>query len=349
MDKVRVAVNGYGTIGRRVADAVLRQDDMELVGVTKATPDFRCLEAEEKGIRVFSVSDKSAFDVKGFSVEGNLMELLDASDVVVDCTPKNSAYIELYRRFPSLFAIFQGGEKHSLTGFSFNSNCNYNRAFGMKYARVVSCNTTALCRVLSQIDGVYGVKKVRVAIARRSVDPGEGRKDGLLNAWEPALEYPSHHAVDVKTVMPKINIVSLAGIAPMTIMHGHMMFVELMSKPGSSDEVSEMLSVNPRIRVISGDDGFSTTAQIKDYAESLNDGNTYEVCVWKDGIGIDDDGELGMHVAIDQQADVIPENVDAIRAMLGIACAEDSMAKTNSSLGIGRKLNRLVSEKRIVA
>lgn len=30
---VRVAVNGYGVIGKRVADAVAAQDDMELSGV----------------------------------------------------------------------------------------------------------------------------------------------------------------------------------------------------------------------------------------------------------------------------------------------------------------------------
>jgi glyceraldehyde-3-phosphate dehydrogenase (NAD(P)) len=29
----RVAVNGYGVIGKRVADAVAQQDDMELAGV----------------------------------------------------------------------------------------------------------------------------------------------------------------------------------------------------------------------------------------------------------------------------------------------------------------------------
>ena len=32
---VKVAINGYGTIGKRVADAIDAQDDMEIVGVTK--------------------------------------------------------------------------------------------------------------------------------------------------------------------------------------------------------------------------------------------------------------------------------------------------------------------------
>ena len=37
---VKVAINGYGTIGKRVADAVDAQDDMEIVGVTKTLHSF---------------------------------------------------------------------------------------------------------------------------------------------------------------------------------------------------------------------------------------------------------------------------------------------------------------------
>ncbi|RLF70403.1 MAG: glyceraldehyde-3-phosphate dehydrogenase, partial [Thermoplasmata archaeon] len=36
--KVKVGINGYGTIGKRVADAVAAQSDMEIVGVTKTRP-----------------------------------------------------------------------------------------------------------------------------------------------------------------------------------------------------------------------------------------------------------------------------------------------------------------------
>lgn len=37
--KVRVAVNGYGVIGKRVADAVAVQPDMELVGIADVVSD----------------------------------------------------------------------------------------------------------------------------------------------------------------------------------------------------------------------------------------------------------------------------------------------------------------------
>ena len=39
MKKVKVAVNGYGVIGKRIADAVGLQEDMELVGVCDVMSD----------------------------------------------------------------------------------------------------------------------------------------------------------------------------------------------------------------------------------------------------------------------------------------------------------------------
>ena len=39
MPPIKVAVNGYGVIGKRVADAVALQPDMELVGVADVAVD----------------------------------------------------------------------------------------------------------------------------------------------------------------------------------------------------------------------------------------------------------------------------------------------------------------------
>jgi len=35
MNMIKVAINGFGTIGKRVADAIDAQDDMKVIGVTK--------------------------------------------------------------------------------------------------------------------------------------------------------------------------------------------------------------------------------------------------------------------------------------------------------------------------
>lgn len=350
--KIRVGINGYGTIGRRVADAVLKQPDMELVGVTKATPDYKVEEAQEKGIKVFCLDSNGSkeFENAGYPVDGALQDMLQECDAVVDCSPKHKGKenIEIYKNYPQLKAVFQGGEMHDLTGFSFNSDCNYDQAAGKRLVRVVSCNTTALCRVISTLSTNYQIKKVRASIVRRSADQSESEKS-VLNAWVPDLNhgFPSHHASDVKTVMPQLRITTLAGEAPMTLMHGHMLLIELDNSNGNnkitSDNVAEALQQNPRIMLCSFQKGLTSTAKLKDLF-SLNgrNGNLYEVCVWKEGIGVDGDGEVGMHIAIDQQADVVPENIDAIRAMLGTMTAEESIALTNSALGIGKTVKNVV-------
>ena len=340
-----MAVNGYGTIGRRVADAILRQPDMELVGVTKATPDYRIDEAQQKGIRVFSVNGSKNLTDAGYTVEGNLNDMLQECEVVVDCSPKHKGKenLAIYSAYPKLKVIFQGGEKHELTGFSFNSDCNYEQAVGRNVVRVVSCNTTALCRIISTLNTSYQIRKVRATLVRRSADQSESEQC-LMNAWQPDMSFPSHHGIDVRTVMPGINITSLAGIAPMTLMHGQMLFIELenSSRPADAAGVAETLAQNPRIIVCSSKSGLTTTAKLKDFfALNGRNGNIFEVCLWKEGIGVDDSGEIGLHMAIDQQADVVPENIDAIRAMFDLMPAEESIATTNAALGIGKAIKKL--------
>jgi glyceraldehyde-3-phosphate dehydrogenase (EC 1.2.1.12) len=51
--RVKVAVNGYGTIGKRVADAIKLQPDMELVGVAKTSPNYEAFTAVKKGYKLY--------------------------------------------------------------------------------------------------------------------------------------------------------------------------------------------------------------------------------------------------------------------------------------------------------
>ena len=46
---IKVAINGYGTIGKRVADAVAAQPDMEIVGVSKTSMNAEAYIAKDRG------------------------------------------------------------------------------------------------------------------------------------------------------------------------------------------------------------------------------------------------------------------------------------------------------------
>lgn len=56
-----------------------------------------------------------------------------------------------------------------MAGFSFNAACNYKEALGRDFVRVVSCNTTGLCRSLYSMDTAFGIKKARVVLIRRGL------------------------------------------------------------------------------------------------------------------------------------------------------------------------------------
>ena len=63
-------------------------------------------------------------------------------------------------------------------------------------------------------------------------------------------------------------------------------------------------------------------------------GDMYEVAIWRDMLQVVG-SELFYAYLVDNQAIVIPETIDAIRALTGIEkSAVISMRKTNESLGI---------------
>ncbi len=336
MANVRVAVNGYGTIGKRVASAVAKQDDMELVGVTKTRPNFEARTALDKGYSIY-VPDESVevFKEAGVPIAGTLRDMYSRVDIVVDCTPGNVG--EYYRdqyKAAGVKAIFQGGEEHSLTGISFNSTANYSESWGAQLSRVVSCNTTGLLRTLSPIDRKFRVKKAFVTIVRRSADPGDS-KNGPINGLEPSVKLPTHHGPDVQSIIPWLDISTMAVKASTTLMHVHTVVAELGSEVSTANVV-EVLKRAPRVRLVSSRDGIKTTAQVMEMARDLgrDRSDMYEIVVWEDGIKVVG-STLYFYQAVHQESNVIPENIDCIRSMCKMEQdAVTSIAKTNVSLGI---------------
>ncbi len=93
MKKIRVAINGYGVIGKRVADAVTLQNDMEMVGICDIITDWRINTAVQKGYPVFAFNDdyKKQIMEAGVPVEGVFSDIIKKADIIVDCTPEKIA------------------------------------------------------------------------------------------------------------------------------------------------------------------------------------------------------------------------------------------------------------------
>ncbi len=339
---VRVGVNGFGTIGKRVAYALLNVGGVDLVGVVKKTPDYSAMQAAKAGIRIYTPGEKEAraFEEAGLRVEGTLEDLLGSVDVIVDATPNGvgESYKPLYTK-AGVKQVYQGGEKAGVAEVSFSSLCNYGEAVGRGSVRVVSCNTTGLLRLICTLDKAFGVEKVRAVLIRRAADPKEVKKGPInsINLNPPSI--PSHHAHDVKTVVPKIDIVTAAVVVPTTLMHVHHVTLRLADKP-SRDEVLEVLARAPRIIVVdAGLTGLKSTAQLIDAAREVRRrADIPELIVFKDSITLDD-RELMLFQAVHQESIVVPENVDAIKALTGMAeDGETAIKETDRELGLTKSI-----------
>lgn len=337
---IKVAINGYGTIGKRVADAVDAQNDMEIVGVTKTRPAFGCDLAVRKNYPIYCTYDDaekiSAFAEAGYECHGGLSDLLAAADIVVDCSPGKvgAANKEKYEA-AGIKWIFQGGEKHAMTERSYSSSANHMENVNVNGTRVVSCNTTGLSRTLVPLFNHCGQLKVECTMIRRAADPGDSNK-GPINAIKPVLQVPSHHGPDVMTVKPEIEINSMAVAVPTTLMHCHSIVATLPEGHGlTTNSVIEMWKNSPRIIVMNGaQTGISTTAEVMEFARDIGRkwGDLHEIFVWEDGVKLDGN-TLYYFQAIHQESDVIPENVDAIRALMGTESDwKASVAKTDAAI-----------------
>jgi glyceraldehyde-3-phosphate dehydrogenase (NAD(P)) len=334
--KVKVGINGYGTIGKRVATAVNQQDDMEIIGITKTRPTYEARDAVRQGYPVYVPAESmDAFKDAGIPVAGTVDDMIKAADIIVDCTPGKLAeeYKAKYAAAGKK-AIWQGGEDHSLTGISFNATANYSESWGAQFSRVVSCNTTGLLRTLFNIDKNFKIKNAYVTLIRRSADPNDS-KNGPINAIEPSVKLPTHHGPDVQSIMPWLSINTMAVKVPTTLMHVHTIVAELGSEV-TTEQVKEVIKACPRVRLVKSKEGIKSTAQIMDLARELGRtrGDMFEIVVWEDGIKVVGN-TLYYYQAVNQESDVIPENVDCIRSMCKLEKdAAASIAKTNKAMGI---------------
>lgn len=335
---LRVAVNGYGTIGKRVADAVEHQPDMQVVGVAKTRPNFEAESAIERGYPLYAAVEERAhlFAEANIEIAGSVDELVAAADVVVDATPSGigADNASLYAEYETP-ALFQGGEAADLVDVSFNARANFAEATGAQRVRVVSCNTTGLARLIAPIKESFGIEKARVTLVRRGGDPAQTGRGPINDILPNPVRLPSHHGPDVNTIYHDLDIDTLGLKVPATLMHVHSVNLELAGGP-SAQEVRDRLSGESRIFVIEEGLGIDGAGKLKEYALDAGRprGDFWENCVWGESITVEGT-DLYLFQAIHQEANVVPENVDAIRAVTGSMDGEESMQTTNETLGIG--------------
>lgn len=339
MNKVKVGVVGYGAIGQRLADAVVLQKDMELVGVSDVFPTLSIRALYDSGLNYpiylskFDYKDK--FDEIGIPVVGSLEELVQKVDILLDASPAGigAENKKIYEKYDKP-AIFQGGERNDVADVFFHGTTNYEKGLGKKYLKLTSCNTTGLIRSVNILNKTFGVHDVAVTIIRRFADPGDYHR-GLTNAlkMEPA---PNHQAVDLMKIMPSIKATGILVHTPVT--HGHIITViAKANKKITKEKMLKAIKDEPRIKVVSTAEGFLGNASFFKYARDCGHkrGDMYEIGLWEDSITEFEDGIM-YAINIPQESVTIPETIDGIRASLNLQIKkEEALDKTNEYLGIG--------------
>jgi glyceraldehyde-3-phosphate dehydrogenase (NAD(P)) len=343
---LQVGINGYGTIGKRVADAVRAQPDMEVRGVAKTRPNFEAQGAVAKGYDLYAAIEerKHRFEGAGIELAGDVEELVAASDVVVDACPSGvgADNAAMYREYDTP-ALLQGGEDADAVDASFNARANYGDVAGADLVRVVSCNTTGLSRLVAPLSEAYGVERVRATLVRRGGDPAQSGRGPINDILPDPVSLPSHHGPDVNTIFPDLDIDTLGLKVPATLMHMHSVNVTLESDPDAA-AVRDLLDGERRTFVIPEWLGLDGAGAIKELAQDAGRprADVWENCIWGESVTVESGtaggSDLYLFQAIHQESDVVPENVDAVRAVTGEADREESMRRTDEAMGLDEPL-----------
>lgn len=335
----KIFLVGLGTIGKRVAEAIRKQDDMELSGIGDIVINYNIKNASEEGVNLYTIPEKmELFQENGIEPNGTMEEGVNEADLVVDSTPpgigaKNK---EQYYEDSDIPILFQGGESAEVAEMAFNSFWNYEEAKDTQFVQVVSCNTTALCRIMYALDDI-SIKKVRGVLIRRGGDPKQTSR-GPLNAIIPKHHIPSHHAEDVQRCIPNLDITTMAIKVPTTLMHVHSLNISLEEAPNKEKIIADLKDTR---RIVVGNEEIGNTAKVVEWARDVGRKryDIPEVVVWPGTIKCEEN-ELWISYAVHQESIVVPENIDAIRATLNIMDEKvQSIEKTDNALGIQKNLS----------
>lgn len=344
---VKVFINGYGNIGRRIATAFSQDKEIQFIGVGKYSVDDRVKDAVDRNFPLYVPANMvSKFKEKGFPVSGNISNAIMESDIVIDAAKDGYGYdnkVNLYEPLNKA-AIFQGGEDNTgdkkVADVIHNSRVNYKDMFKKKYVIQGSCNVSGMGRILQPMIEKYGseIERYDVTLIRRSADLED------LKEVKDSIEWDKnpHHQEDVKSFLPTVNLYVEAYKVPSRMMHLHQMTVRFKSAAPDKESFLDIYEKEFGVAILNNARG---TGDIRKKAIDLGfeHGDTNMVHIHSDTIRTQDD-TLKLLYSDDQTGMVIPENYLLFQSMLYGRPARDAYRRTDAIFHIDKKRKTLEEE-----
>ncbi len=336
----KVFVNGYGTIGSRIAKFIKDDSDIVVIGIGKHSPDEKVQHAINDGFSVYVPEDKND-NFKDYNISGSIESILDNCDLVIDASPGGKGFLNKKNIYEprGIKANFQGGEtifnSNTVADVLFNSRVNYAEAFDKKYVMQGSCNVTGMGRILNPLREKYADKLTRidVTLVRRWADLEQ--TDKQIDDTIEMTENP-HHGTDVKAFFGKdIPIFVRAIKVPTRQMHLHIMDIRFNENAPTSDEIHELFKNEYGIAILWRAKG---TKDVRDFAEStkfnFKDTNMLHIHAnMTTSIG----DTIQLMYSDDQTGLVIPENYMLLQAMLFQRDYKDALKRTEKLFNMNEK------------
>ncbi len=344
---VKIFVNGYGNIGRRLASAFSADKEVQFIGVAKYTVDDRVKEALENRFGVYVPEPLlSKFKEQGYKVTGTIEEAIRQSDLVVDAAKEGGGFENKRNLYEPMgkAAIFQGGEErhgdHAVADMIHNSRVNYSKAAGKTYVIQGSCNVSGMGRIMQPLIENFGdkIKRYDVLLVRRWADLEDSKEVKDSIEWD----RNPHHQDDVKDFIPSANLFVDAYKVPSRMMHLHQMTVRFAGSAPSKEEILDAFDSEFGIAILGSAKG---TADVRKKAIQLGfpHGDTGMVHIHRDVLRIQDD-IVKISYSDDQTGMVIPENHMLMQSMVFKRPRQDALKRTDNLFQMSKKKKVLEEE-----
>jgi glyceraldehyde-3-phosphate dehydrogenase (NAD(P)) len=344
---VRVFINGYGNIGRRLATVLSSDTEVELIGIAKYTADDKAKDAMDNGFDIYVPDGMvNQFKEKGYNVTGVISQAIRGSDLVVDAAKEGGGYDNKKKLYEPMnkAAIFQGGEdrhgERSVADMIHNSRVNYAKAAGKTYVIQGSCNVSGMGRIMQPLIENFGdrIRRYDVTLIRRWADLEDSKdvKDSI--EWD---KNP-HHQDDVRDFIPTSNLYVDAYKVPSRMMHLHQMVIRFNGKAPSKDQIIETFRKEFGVAILNSARG---TAAIRKKAMDLGfrHGDTNMVHIHQEVLRVQDD-TIKISYSDDQTGMVIPENHLLMQSMILDRPRDEAIKRTDRIFQMTKKRRILEEE-----